>query len=257
LAQKEHNYFVQGLSCADCSAKIVKTLKQSGYDSVHLNFSTCRLSIDTDNIKEINSVISQIDPGAIAIPEKTTQISSSQTASERNLRLRLILSIILFLSGLVITFLFPNESTPLLEYSFFFSSYLIAGIHVLRKAVLHLEKLDIANEYFLMAIATIGAILINELPEAAAVMVFYTVGEYLQSRAVNRSRRSISELLDIRPDKAHLIKDDDIISVHATEIRPGDHILVKPGERVPLDGKLLTDDTYLDLSALTGESRPG
>jgi Cd2+/Zn2+-exporting ATPase len=256
LAQKEYNYYVQGLSCGDCSTKIVKSLKQSGYSSVNLNFSTCRLSIDSDNLQKINLIISSIEPGAKAIAEKADQPQLLQDKSEKNLQIRLLISSILFLSGLGVTFFPFFESTFPLEYIFFFSAYFIAGIHVLEKAIRRIITLDIANEYFLMSIATIGAILIQEVPEAAAVMVFYTVGEYFQSRAVNRSRRSISDLMDIRPDEAHLIKDNEIVTIPAPNIKPGDRILVKPGERVPLDGILLTDDAYIDLSALTGESRP-
>ncbi|PWI46541.1 cadmium-translocating P-type ATPase [Candidatus Heimdallarchaeota archaeon B3_Heim] len=137
-----------------------------------------------------------------------------------------------------------------------FGAYFISGFHVLRKALYRLRSLDIANEYFLMSIATLGAIIIDEIPEAAAVMVFYTVGEYLQSRAVNKSRKSISELLDIRPDVAHLVTMEGVTTVPVENITPGNKILVKPGERVPLDGILVTSNANLDLSALTGESRP-
>ncbi len=256
MAQEKHNFLLQGLSCADCALKIESSLKQQGYSSVKLNFTTRRLQIGSDNISEINSIISRIEPGAIAIPEKTSQDFSSAKKRENFLLIRISISIILLFFGILLTsFSFP-PLVVLGGHLVLFSSYLVSGFHVLRKAILRLQNFDIANEYFLMAIATLGAILIDELPEAAAVMVFYSIGEYLQSRAVNKSRKSISELLDIRPDIAHLVSMDDITTVAVEDITPGDIILVKPGERVPIDGILVSSHANLDLSALTGESRP-
>ena len=147
-----------------------------------------------------------------------------------------------------IFFLFGNIS--------FFLAYLIAGWKVLWKALQKLTQRDFTNEYFLMSVATLGAILIQEIPEASAVMIFYTIGEYLQAKAVNHSRRSITSLLDIRPDQAHLVRENDVITQAVEEVNPGDIIMVKPGERVPLDGLIIKGQTTLDMSALTGESRP-
>jgi Cd2+/Zn2+-exporting ATPase len=256
VAQERHAFLLQGLSCADCALKIESALKQRGYSLVQLNFTTRRLHIGSDDITEINSVISKIEPGTIAIPEKKSPESPDAKKHEKKLLIRIILAVFFLLIGILIT----SSSLPpfviIGGYLTLFGAYFISGFHVLRKAIFRLRTLDIANEYFLMSIATLGAIIIDELPEAAAVMVFYSIGEYLQSRAVNKSRKSIGELLDIRPDIAHLVSLEKINTVPVEDIKPGDTILVKPGERVPLDGVLVSQHANLDLSALTGESRP-
>ena len=256
MAQEKHAFLLQGLSCADCALKIESTLKQQGYSSVSLNFTTRRLYIGSDDITEINSIISKIEPGAIAIPEEDSSEISSAKKHERKLLMQIFASILLLFLGVILT----SFSLPPLVitggYLALFGAYFVSGFHVLRRALFRLQTFDIANEYFLMSVATIGAIIINELPEAAAVMVFYTVGEYLQSRAVNKSRKSIGELLDIRPDVAHLVSMENITTIPIEDIKPGNTILVKPGERVPLDGVLVSSHANLDLSALTGESRP-
>ncbi|MHA1994633.1 MAG: heavy metal translocating P-type ATPase [Candidatus Hodarchaeales archaeon] len=256
MAQEKHSFLLQGLSCADCALKIESALKQQGYSSVQLNFATRRLHIGSDDITQINYVISNIDPGAIAIPEKSSQEFSDVKKYENRLLVKIFVSVILLLIGILITsFSFP-PFVIITGYLTLFGAYFVSGFHVLRKAIFRLRTFDIANEYFLMSIATLGAIIINELPEAAAVMVFYAVGEYLQSRAVNKSRKSIGELLDIRPDVAHLVSLEKITTLPVEDIKPGNIILVKPGERVPLDGSLVSHHANLDLSALTGESRP-
>jgi Cd2+/Zn2+-exporting ATPase len=255
VAQEKRAYILQGLSCADCALKIESTLKQQGFSEVKLNFATRRLDIGSDNLTKINSIISRIEPGALAVPESKSKDISNAKKYEKILIIRILVSIFLLLLGIILT----SFSSTLLHtggYLALFGSYFISGFHVIRKALFRLQKFDIANEYFLMTIATLGAIIINELPEATAVMVFYTIGEFLQSRAVNRSRKSISDLLDIRPDVAHLVSRNEITTVPIEDIKPGDLILIKPGERVPVDGNLASSHANLDLSALTGESRP-
>ncbi|MHA1206649.1 MAG: heavy metal translocating P-type ATPase [Candidatus Hodarchaeales archaeon] len=252
----EHIYEIEGLTCADCAREIELTLKRQSFCNVKLNFATRRLSVTSDDISSINKIISKVEPTAKAIPYG--QIKSQPTSSdyEGQLRLRIFVSLGFLIIGMFLTF---NQESSLIMTGgviFLLISYFISGINVLKKALFRLLNLDIANEYFLMTIATLGAILIQEIPEATAVMVFYSIGEYLQLKAVNKSRKSIGELLDIRPDVAHLIKDDDITTVPVADIQIGNVILVKPGERVPLDGILVKGNAYLDLSSLTGESRP-
>ena len=249
-------YVVKGLSCADCSMKIESSLKQHGYSSVQLNFTTGRLVIDSENISEINSIISRIKPGAQAVPELRSKDDDRAEDVEQKLRIQIAISVPLLLLGILLTSSILPSFLDFSGYIILFVAYIISGYRVLRKSLLRLKTLDIANEYFLMSVATIGAIIIQEIPEAVAVMVFYTIGEFLQSRAVNSSRRSIGDLLDIRPDIAHLVTSEDITTVPVENIHPGDVILVKPGERVPIDGILVTKQSHLDLSALTGESRP-
>ena len=252
----EHVYEIEGLTCADCAREIESTLKRQNFAKVKLNFATQRLTITSDDINKINDIISKIEPTAKAVPQGQIKPKDNVNNQERRLRQRIYLSILFLIIGIILT---SGQQSQIITTSgviLLLISYFISGINVLKRALFRLKNLDIANEYFLMTIATIGAILIQEISEATAVMVFYSIGEYLQSKAVNKSRKSIGELLDIRPDVAHLIKGGEITTVPVADIHPGNIILVKPGERVPLDGILVKGNAYLDLSALTGESRP-
>lgn len=138
----------------------------------------------------------------------------------------------------------------------FLLCYGVIGWDILWRAVRNISHGQVFDENFLMSVATLGAIVLGEYMEGVAVMLFYQVGELFQSYAVGRSRRSISELMDIRPDFANLLRDGQVVQVSPEEVQPGDTILVRPGERLPLDGIVLTGDSSLDTSALTGESLP-
>lgn len=138
----------------------------------------------------------------------------------------------------------------------FIISYLIVGLDILKRALRNILRGKVFDENFLMTIATIGAFGIGEFPEAVAVMLFYQVGEWFQSYSVNKSRKSISSLMDIRPDYANLKKENGIEKVDPDEVKIGDIILVKPGEKIPLDGIVVDGTSMLDTKALTGEAIP-
>lgn len=146
------------------------------------------------------------------------------------------------------------NSLGYVKFTLFFVSYIIAGGDVILKAAKNILKGQIFDEYFLMSIATIGAFAIGEYPESVAVMLFYQIGELLQDIAVDHSKRSIKELMNIRPDYANLKIGYEIKRVSPQEVRPGDVIIVKPGEKIPLDGKVIEGESMVDTSALTGES---
>ncbi|WP_132039740.1 heavy metal translocating P-type ATPase [Caldanaerobacter subterraneus] len=146
------------------------------------------------------------------------------------------------------------NSLGYVKFTLFFVSYIIAGGDVILKAAKNILKGRIFDEYFLMSIATIGAFAIGEYPESVAVMLFYQIGELLQDIAVDHSKRSIKELMNIRPDYANLKIGYEIKRVSPQEVRPGDVIIVKPGEKIPLDGKVIEGESMVDTSALTGES---
>lgn len=153
----------------------------------------------------------------------------------------------------------PVLQEPLLGYlelPLFLIAYIIIGSDIIRKALRNIRGGQIFDENLLMSIATIGAFFLGEYPEAVAVMLFYQVGELFQSCAVSRSRRSIAELMDIRPDYANVMRDGTLVQVDPEEVAVGDTIVVKPGERIPLDGVVLEGYSSLDTSALTGESAP-
>jgi len=140
--------------------------------------------------------------------------------------------------------------------TFFLAAYFIVGGDVIKKAVTNILRGQVFDENFLMLIATVGAFFVGEYPEGVAVMLFYQVGEWFQSYAVNRSRKSIKELMDIRPDYANVLRDGEEQMVSPEDVAVGESILVKPGERIPLDGVVLSGTTSIDTMALTGESMP-
>ena len=165
--------------------------------------------------------------------------------------IKIIISAILFVLALVIPF-----SNELINNGFFIISYLVVGFEILKKAVRNIFRGKVFDENFLMAVATIGAFAIGEFPEAVAVMLFYQVGELFQSYAVDKSRKSIASLMDIRPDYANIEKDGKVEKVDPDEVKIGDIIIVKTGEKIPLDGVVVDGTSSLDTMALTGESVP-
>ena len=148
------------------------------------------------------------------------------------------------------------QSNFSLKLSLYLISYLLAGGGVLKSAARNLISGKVFDENFLMTIATLGAFAIGEYPEGVAVMLFYEIGEFFQALAVSRSRRSIAELMDIRPDYAHRKQGTEIITVNPELVEIGEIIIVKPGEKIPLDGEIVAGRSLLDTSALTGESIP-
>lgn len=143
-----------------------------------------------------------------------------------------------------------------LQIALFIISYIIVGGDVVKRAVKNIFKGQVFDENFLMSIATIGAFFIGEYPEGVAVMLFYQVGELFQSYAVGKSRKSIASLMDIRPDYANVKKGDELVKVDPDEVQIGDIIVIKAGEKIPLDGKVIKGSSMIDTSALTGESVP-
>lgn len=168
--------------------------------------------------------------------------------------IQLTLGILLFAAGMVLERIFPEIA--FLSIAVFIIGYLILGGEVVLRALKNISKGQIFDENFLMSIATVGAFLIGDFAEAVAVMLFYQVGEYFQDAAVRKSKKSITSLMDIRPDYANLKRGNDTEKVAPETVKIGDLILVRPGEKIPLDGTVLDGESMLDTSALTGESVP-
>ncbi len=162
-----------------------------------------------------------------------------------------IIIIITSIVLLIIAFLINNK----LSVVFFLLSYIIVGHKIIYKAFRNIIRGKVFDENFLMTIATLGAFFINEIPESVTVMLFYQIGEFFQDYALDKSRKSISSLIDIRPDYANVVKGKDTVKVNPSEVKIGDIILVKSGEKIPLDGIVKSGDSALNTSALTGESK--
>ena len=168
-----------------------------------------------------------------------------------------VLSLFLLSAGLAMDYLVQTIwFTGVVRLAWYTAAYLPVGVPVLEQAYVFLKKGEVFTEFFLMGIATIGAFLIGEYPEGVAVMLFYSIGEAFQHSAVQRARSNIRSLLDVRPETAHVLRGNEPQTVHPKSVNIGEIIQVKPGERVPLDGRMLTNRAPFDTSAITGESKP-
>ncbi|MFR6664735.1 MAG: heavy metal translocating P-type ATPase, partial [Thomasclavelia spiroformis] len=170
---------------------------------------------------------------------------------QKKMLIRIIISFILFIALRILSL------NNFYETILFLITYFIIGYDILKKAIKGILNRQVFDENFLMAIATVGAIALGEYSEGTAVMLFYQIGEWFQSYAVGKSRRNISELMDIRPDYANIEDDSgNIVQVDPDEVEIGSIIIVKPGEKIPIDGKIIEGTSSLNTSALTGESLP-
>ena len=263
-------YNLQGLGCANCAAKIESQIKTlPSINKAFINFGTSSLAIETDIEQlekleeEIKKIVQKYEPhvvvSRVVVSRKDARdkFASSERGSHslelpihKPALIRLAFGVVFYLAALLLSL------TPALELGLFVISYLLLGCEVVVKAFRNIIRGQLFDENFLMTIATAGAFAIQEYPEAVAVMLFYKIGTLFEDMAVNRSRRSIQALLDIKPAYANLKQGEKIIQVNPDEVAAGDNIIVKPGERVPLDGLIIEGRSLMDTSALTGESIP-
>jgi Cd2+/Zn2+-exporting ATPase len=252
-------YKLKKLSCASCASKIEDSLSGLGeVKFVNVNFVSSTLTIDTSNIDKVMSKIKEMEPEVeIELIDKAkTFVSKNELVENKLTLIKVILGLVLMGFGMVFEDYFHNSPFHFLEYLVFGTAYLITGWNVLAMAGKSIIRGHVFNEHFLMAIATLGAFAIDQMPEAVAVMLFYVVGELFQDIALNRSRRSIKSLLEIKPDYANLLVNGEVIRVLPESVVVGDTIIVKAGEKIPLDGVIVEGFSFIDTSALTGESVP-
>lgn len=248
---------LMGLGCANCAAKIEKEVNNlPGIQTAHVDFVTKKLTIEAKHKHDLENIIEQASKIAKQI-ESGIEVTEEENGIDEKTEVKNKIKIIQFgLGALIFLFAVLFRMPNTIEFILYFTSYLLVGGEVLISAVRNLIKGQLFDENFLMSVATIGAFAIKEYPEGVAVMLFYQVGEFFQDLAVNRSRKSITALMDIRPDFAHLKVGDTYKKVSPDEINIGDIIIIKPGEKVPLDGIIIEGFSTLDTSALTGESIP-
>ena len=254
---------LEGLNCAGCAAKIEKFSNEiEGVSSAQLDFVTKKLKIniindnDEDDIKgNIKKFVKKVEPEVKVLDINANHAHSHEhnhdhgKADKKDI-IRIGISLILF----IIPNLLKLEGN--IRFITYLLSYLIVGYDVIIRAIKNVAAGIQFDENFLMTLATFGAFIIGEYPEGVAVMLFYQVGEMFQGMAVNHSRKSITALLDIKPDYANLIAEDEITVVNPTDVAIGDYILIKPGEKVPLDGIVVEGESTIDTSNITGESVP-
>lgn len=246
-------YELRGIDCGNCAAKIERAVNQlEQVESATVNLIAQKLILETkseDGIdKEIIDLVDAIEPGIEVISEKKEEALPEKRDWAKELLLAVM---ILFAFG----FFLPEEYFWI-RLVYYLTLYIIIGHKVLIKMVQNIQRGNLFDENFLMSIATLGAFLLGEFPEAVAVMLFYQIGEYFQDKATSQSRQSIAQLMDIRSDKAWRLEGGETVQVDPETVRVADHILVKPGEKVPLDGLVRKGRSILDTSALTGESLP-
>jgi len=253
---------LEGLACAGCAAKIEAQAREiPGVKNAAVDFVTKKLTLEAADKKEftrifteVTAIVRKLEPDVkVILGADPAGAGINETEIRRNRKKeinRLVLGGVLFAAGLVF------KSPDWLGLIIFLASYIIVGGRVVLGAVKRIARGDLFNEYFLMSVATIGAFAIGEYAEGVAVMLFYLLGEVFENMAVDHSRKSIGALMDIRPDYANLKAGDELKRVSPEAVRVGDIILVKPGEKVPLDGKVIEGTSLVDTAALTGESVP-
>ena len=254
--KEELQLTLEGLNCANCARKIEeKVSKMEGVKESNLNFTTTTLNVKLERkvkeehaINEIKKIVEALEPH-VKVEKKVSGKTNVQKA-KFEVKPTLIIGAILYLIAVIGNF------KGALAVILFVASYLLIGGKVVLTAIKNIARGQLFDENFLMTVATIGAFSIKEYPEAVAVMLFYEIGETIQGYAVNRSRSSISSLMDIRADYANIIIDGKEKRVSPETVQVEDIILVKPGEKIPLDGIVVEGESFVDTSALTGESVP-
>ena len=250
---------IEGLDCPNCAAKVERKINTlEGIKEATVDFLGKKIVVLADEISEnelvelIQTEVDKIEDGVkVFVPKVQAGESSSEEEDTGKIKKKLLIGGVLFVLGI-----FVPKTLFIPKLAVFLVSYLVIGGDVLLSAFKNILNGQVFDENFLMAIATIGAFAIGEYPEGVAVMLFYQLGELLQGIAVNNSRKSIVSLMDIRPDYANIKVGEGIKKVSPEKIKVGEIIVVKPGEKVPLDGKIVKGASTFDTSALTGESLP-
>ena len=261
---RKKELILNGLNCAHCAEVICEKVdKLEEVESANLNFINKVLTINLtseansrETLEKAIKIINDTEPGLdIQIKDNKTINKKEETSVEKDNSkkdlIKLIIGAMVYILGI---YEVATGKTSILNNIIFIVAYIVVGGDVLIKAIKNIGKGQIFDENFLMSIATIGALAIGESAEAVGVMLFYKLGEYLQAKAVGKSRKSIAELMEIRPDYANLKLGTDIKVVSPYDVEVGDLIVVKPGEKIPLDGTVVDGISMIDTSALTGES---
>ncbi|MEN8908068.1 MAG: heavy metal translocating P-type ATPase [Clostridiales bacterium] len=248
-------YKIDGLTCANCSIKLESKLNNIDGIDAKINFTAQKVTMNVSkkisqnkSVEILRKLADEVEPN---VSIKDYDDNTNQSSNKKIILIEVInifLSIILVIIGMNI----PIKHGLIL----FILAYIISGNKTIIKAYKNLGRRDFFDENFLMVVATVGAFLIGEFTEAVAVMVFYKIGQMLESLAVNKSRKSIKSLINIKPTYANIIYNGELKKVSPEVIEIGDNIIIKPGEKVPIDGIIIKGRSEIDLSTIKGESIP-
>lgn len=253
-------FIVEKLGCAHCAGKMEEQISHlPGVEAVNLTFATKQLRVWSDDAKallpQIQDICTSIEPDVkVVIREDTVraQKEAKNNSEDNREYLELGIGIVLFIAGKIF-----ESSKPVYSTACFLLAYLILGIKIVWTALRNISKGQVFDENFLMSIATIGAFGIGEYAEAVGVMLFYRIGELFEEKAVERSRSQIMDVIDMRPEVVNLVNEHgDVSVIDAEEAETGDILLVRPGDRIPLDGVITDGETMIDTSPVTGEPVP-
>ena len=247
---------IKNLDCAVCAGKVADAInKLPEIDNAQIDFLTKKLSVEstTENWEKLmHKVIKtchKIEPDCEIVMEESAHHHCHHNDLNKLFFIRIAITIVLG----AFCFIADNETLKLIVA---LTAYFVIGYDVLWRAIRNIFRGQVFDENFLMTIATVGAFFIREYPEAIAVMLFYQIGEAFQEAAVDKSRKSIADLMNIRPDKANVCRDGQIITVNPEDVAVGEEIVIRPGERIALDGVIISGKSSVNTAALTGESLP-
>lgn len=251
-------YIVENLDCANCAAKIERKIQSlPGVEYASLTFATKQLRVAAKNQDELFpkmvAACSSIEPDAKIIPREETKKKDDREEKDESRKnvICIISGAVLLIAAKIMEKYFSIPSLVL-----YILAYLILGLEIVITAVKNIFKGNMLDENFLMSIATIGAFATREYPEAVGVMLFYRIGEWFEDKAVERSRSQIMDALDLRPETVQLAEDGNVTTIPAGEVKIGDIVMVRPGDRIPLDGTIIEGESQIDTSAITGEPVP-
>ena len=257
-------YMLENLGCAHCAAKMEEKIGEiSGITEASITFATKQLRITAEDpdtyLEEVRAICTSIESQVKVIPREIRK-KESVMAEDTNARKKewgdlpvIIFGAVLFIAANVFAKMDGMGTVSLIV---FVAAYLVLGGKILLEAARNISHGQIFDENFLMCIATIGAFTIQEYAEAVGVMLFYRIGEYFEEKAVERSRSQIMEAVDLRPETVNLMVGEEAVEIAAEEAKVGDILLIRPGDRIPLDGKIVSGQSRIDTSPITGEPVP-
>ena len=257
-------YFIENLGCAHCAAKMEEKIAAlDGISEASITFATKQLRVTAEDpdvyLEEIRKICTSIESQVTVTPREIRvkdQKQMGQKKEEKKVSKELweiLAGTAVFLGAVILERAGGSDSISIL---LFVAAYLILGGKILLEAGRNIAKGQIFDENFLMCIATLGAIAMRDYPEAVGVMLFYRIGEYFEEKAVERSRSQIMETVDLRPETVNLMMGEEAVEVAAEDAKVGDVVLIRPGDRVPLDGSVISGESRIDTSPITGEPVP-